>query len=442
MKKFLLSAIAALTMSFAASADVVTYDFINESYGMTRLSGDTKDYNDDPQAIVNGAITINATGKSRLWADGLRLYTGAKFDAVIKEGKISEIVITYKDKTAAKGVKFSDGQTGTYTVTEAVGTWKGDAETIKFESTITKSNLAISTIKVTYTGGVVDTRKPAGLAFSASTASAVVGQPFTAPTFTKETTATVTFASDNDKVATVDAATGAVTIVAAGEAVISAKSEANNDFLAGAASYKLTVTKAADSKYVKATAIEAGDKVVFVANNKVNKLFNKDYGYMSAEDLPEGTTTSFDGTSDIAFTVAAVEGGFTFTTSEGKMLGAKTGFYTFDTSDDSADNRAWTVTFDAEGVATITNVATSLVVYQDPGFGSFGCYDAKKLATLTNPAKPYIFKIEGKAGISETVAADNAPVEYYNLQGVRVANPENGLYIRRQGNKVSKVLVK
>lgn len=36
---------------------------------------------------------------------------------------------------------------------------------------------------------------------------------------------------------------------------------------------------------------------------------------------------------------------------------------------------------------------------------------------------------------------ENAPVEYFNLQGVRVANPENGLYIRRQGSKVTKVVL-
>ncbi len=35
----------------------------------------------------------------------------------------------------------------------------------------------------------------------------------------------------------------------------------------------------------------------------------------------------------------------------------------------------------------------------------------------------------------------NAPVEYFNLQGVRVTNPENGLYIRRQGSKVEKVFL-
>lgn len=33
-------------------------------------------------------------------------------------------------------------------------------------------------------------------------------------------------------------------------------------------------------------------------------------------------------------------------------------------------------------------------------------------------------------------------VEYFNLQGVRVENPESGLYIRRQGNKVTKIFVK
>lgn len=41
--------------------------------------------------------------------------------------------------------------------------------------------------------------------------------------------------------------------------------------------------------------------------------------------------------------------------------------------------------------------------------------------------------------VDEIGAADNAPAVYYNLQGVEVANPENGIFIRRQGNKVTKV---
>ena len=43
----------------------------------------------------------------------------------------------------------------------------------------------------------------------------------------------------------------------------------------------------------------------------------------------------------------------------------------------------------------------------------------------------------------ETVAEDNdAPVVYYNLNGVRVENPSNGIFIRVQGKKTEKVLVK
>ena len=45
-------------------------------------------------------------------------------------------------------------------------------------------------------------------------------------------------------------------------------------------------------------------------------------------------------------------------------------------------------------------------------------------------------------GVEAIEAETNAPVEYYNLQGVRVANPENGIFIRRQGNKVSKVAIR
>ena len=46
--------------------------------------------------------------------------------------------------------------------------------------------------------------------------------------------------------------------------------------------------------------------------------------------------------------------------------------------------------------------------------------------------------------VTDIVVEDdtNAPVEYFNLQGVRVANPEAGLYIKRQGKKVSKFIAR
>ena len=52
-----------------------------------------------------------------------------------------------------------------------------------------------------------------------------------------------------------------------------------------------------------------------------------------------------------------------------------------------------------------------------------------------------VFAADG-SGVAGIEAEENAPVEYYNLQGIRVANPENGLYIVKQGNKVTKRVIK
>lgn len=54
----------------------------------------------------------------------------------------------------------------------------------------------------------------------------------------------------------------------------------------------------------------------------------------------------------------------------------------------------------------------------------------------------YTPKAYDGAGVSEIMIDDaNAPVEYYNLQGIKVANPEKGLYIVRQGSKTNKVVL-
>lgn len=44
--------------------------------------------------------------------------------------------------------------------------------------------------------------------------------------------------------------------------------------------------------------------------------------------------------------------------------------------------------------------------------------------------------------VDAIASEENAPAEYYNLQGVRVANPDNGIYIVRRGSKVSKTVIR
>ncbi len=44
-------------------------------------------------------------------------------------------------------------------------------------------------------------------------------------------------------------------------------------------------------------------------------------------------------------------------------------------------------------------------------------------------------------GICNINKDDKAPVEYYNLQGIKVQNPENGVFIKKQGGKTTKELL-
>lgn len=73
-----------------------------------------------------------------------------------------------------------------------------------------------------------------------------------------------------------------------------------------------------------------------------------------------------------------------------------------------------------------------------------GTYNVTVVVTVFNE-KPslYVTEFATPTGIADITVDENAAVEYFNLQGIRVAQPEQGgIYIRRQGNSVSKVLVK
>ena len=54
----------------------------------------------------------------------------------------------------------------------------------------------------------------------------------------------------------------------------------------------------------------------------------------------------------------------------------------------------------------------------------------------------FTIKARDLAGVNDVIVDQpaDAPVEYYNLQGIRVANPAQGqIYIQRQGNTATKI---
>ena len=64
-------------------------------------------------------------------------------------------------------------------------------------------------------------------------------------------------------------------------------------------------------------------------------------------------------------------------------------------------------------------------------------------ALLVQAIKVLTYTNVNGAGVNDVFDDDdNAPVEFFNMQGVKVSGDQPGLYIRRQGSKSTKVLVK
>lgn len=239
MKKTLLLFVSLLmTMGMFAQSKTAKFDFTGESaYGMTLLSGSTKEYNADPTVCTEGDVTLTLNGQTRWWkatnGNELRFYKGADMTFKVPEGN----VITKVELTAKVPAKF-ESAVGTY----ANGTWTGSANSVVISTNITEKNTPISSAVVTYQSSSAPMKKDPALSFSETTASGVVGEAFVAPTLTKATTAAVVYTSSDEAVATVNAETGEVTLLAAGETKITATAAENDEYNGGSASYTLTVT--------------------------------------------------------------------------------------------------------------------------------------------------------------------------------------------------------
>lgn len=135
---------------------------------------------------------------------------------------------------------------------------------------------------------------------------------------------------------------------------------------------------------------------------------------------------------------------------------------------DSGTNPGWTYRFYKDNTITVsasgdyaitsvqfngTNLANQSVVFSDNGTFSGTTWTANdeegvtsfsitKTATGNNPTIKTMKVFYKESSMVEGVVVDeNAPVEYYNLQGVRVNEPAQGtIVIRRQGTEVKKVI--
>lgn len=285
MNKFLrISLFSLLAMlSCGLYAQTATFDFTgDEAYGMPLLSGSTQEYNQDPYNCSEGNVTLTLAGRTRWWAGSpnhLRTYSGSTVMVSVPDNYIITSIVFTSTNNTAKNLSTT---VGTY---DNGGTWTGTANSVDFACSETSR---FSTIEVTYQDATEPVKKNPGLVFSETDVTATIGEPFTAPTLTKETTAEVTYSSDNEEVATVDAQTGEVTIVALGTAKITAQAAENDEYAAGSASYTITVKNPVLTEvtlpYTETFKDDQGSFVIEDVNlSGLTYVWKHDnYGYMKA----------------------------------------------------------------------------------------------------------------------------------------------------------------
>lgn len=227
-------------------------------------------------------------------------------------------------------------------------------------------------------------KEAAGLSFGEVTKfTADLGSTFTAPTLTKTTDAAATYTSSETSVATVDASTGDVTLVGAGTTTITATTPETDAYMAGSASYTLTVTDLASMpKFQKATTITSGKRYLIVVDVEGELLVAQpvasgkgfDYLQVTSPAQTDAEGLLYMENLDNAFTLTAVEGGYYIRQADGRYLYQTDTHDSFNAGNEATDEAVWTIEPQADGTFRITNVSKTKYVQFDPQYNSFGSY--------------------------------------------------------------------
>ncbi|MBQ9892411.1 MAG: Ig-like domain-containing protein [Bacteroidales bacterium] len=183
--------------------------------------------------IPEGTSTATLTFKAGAW----------KGDT----GLTLNISIVGNGQASVKSITLLNNQFSEYTVIMGNGI---DANTkVNFSAAeANKNRFFLDEVKVVAGGEMPFVKADPTLSFNPTSKEVTIGESFTAPVLTTDPEGLeVTYSSSNTNVATVDASTGAVTLVAAGTTTITATFAGNDLYYEGSASYILTVNSNVDN---------------------------------------------------------------------------------------------------------------------------------------------------------------------------------------------------
>lgn len=132
------------------------------------------------------------------------------------------------------------------------------------------------------------------------------------------------------------------------------------------------------AEFVKTTELSSGFKYVMVADGKYiakNLGENATYGYLYCDEAAAGSKVKSDLKNTYTFTQ---EGDYwVITDSYGRYVYQNDSAQNFQVGyDKPASNYLWSVEFNEDGTAKITNVSRNTWIQYDPSYVSYGCYNS------------------------------------------------------------------
>ncbi|MCH5228451.1 MAG: choice-of-anchor J domain-containing protein [Muribaculaceae bacterium] len=502
MKKLLLS-IATLALGFTAYAGEVTFDFTAENaaqtygfppYSVNEATGEGQaDYITVPKEITSGPVVIILEGKEttdnsgawRIWNDGLRQYKSqnAQFTVTTNNGeKITGVTWT----VSSNDVSFAEEGTE-----ENITAWTGESEGVTFVSTSTKNN-GVKTITVTYgdtsleiptlpepSADVIDVAEALELIEAGYTGEATVEGVII------EITEVETAQYGNATYTIADNATDTEGLkIFRGYWLGGAKFTSEDQLEVGAE----VIVKGSLMNYQNTTPEMAQGNVILSYNGETaqepepvegiiyNEPFSTGLGEFTIVDdeLPEALTYVWSFDSQYGAKASAYANSMCYAAEAWLVSPAidLEGYSNVTLSLSHAINKAngepvtdfcnvYVGEAGTEPSTEWTNISSEIEwpagdnwTFVDVEGVSLAAFEGKKIqvgflysstaeVAPTWEIKNFLVAGDADNGAVEGIDADiNAPVYFYNLQGMKVNNPENGIFIRRQGSKTTKVIIR
>ena len=404
MKKLLLLMALMLSFSFASYAE--TYTFTTE--GLTNANAVSELKSTDNNITVTFEKNTGSNAPTYYTSgDCIRMYANNSFTITASEDvTINSVSYVW----VKKGSKWTNPTVSTKSLTV-------ENNQAKFVASAKDNGPRSITVEYTVSSTA---KKPAGLAFTKEAYTANLGEDFTTPELTNPNGLEVTYKSSNEAVATV-ATDGNVTILAAGTTTITATSAETEKFKAGEASYTLSVIDP-NAKEATFNFSEMGYNNQDEVSKCQSGIVTLDLAAGSNSNPPKYYTTG---------TGVRLYGGNTLTVSVPNGYYLTEISFTTDSSKGSFNDGTTATAGSFSGLSWTASGQNNTVTITNGGSSGH-----VRIQTIT------VKYAEIPSGIADIEAEENGVVEYFNLQGVRVDEPANGLYIRRAGNKVEKVIVR